>query len=87
MRGRALGLRGARFVLVLIIIICLLGAVVQHEGLGLMGDGDGAGTLSPRLPVHLHGHLGALKDQLEREESSVMVISATISTSVSVMFM
>lgn len=64
MRGGALCLRGAGFV---IVIICLLGAVVQHEGLGLMSDGDGAGTLGPRLSVHLHGHLGALENQLERD--------------------
>lgn len=64
MRGGALCLRGAGFV---IVIVRLLAAVVQHEGLGLMGDGDGAGTLGPWLPVHLHGHLGALKNQLERE--------------------
>lgn len=64
MGGGALGLRGAGFVFV---IVRLLSAVVQHEGLGLMGDGDGAGTLCPRLPVHLHGHLGALEKKLERE--------------------
>lgn len=63
MRGGTLCLRGAGFV---VVIVRLLGAVVQHEGLGLMGDGDRAGTLGPRLPVHLHGHLGALENQLER---------------------
>ena len=63
MRGGALRLRGAGFV----VVVGLLGAVVQHEGLGLVGDGDGAGTLGPRLSVHLHGHLGALQNQLERE--------------------
>lgn len=66
MRGGALCLRGAGLV---VVIVRLLGAVIQHEGLGLMGDGDGAGTLGPRLPVHLHGHLGALEHQLERERT------------------
>lgn len=59
---RGLGLGGAGFV---VVIVRLLGAVVQHEGLGLVSDGDGAGALGPRLPVHLHGHRGALEDQLE----------------------
>lgn len=67
--GRVLGrgalrLRGAGSIVVIVRLLC---AVIQHEGLGLMGDGDGAGTLGPRLPVHLHGHLGALEKQLERE--------------------
>lgn len=65
MRGGALGLGGAGFV---VVVVRLLGAVIQHEGLGLMGDGDGAGTLGPRLPVHLHGHLGALEHQLQRRQ-------------------
>lgn len=64
-RGGALGLRGAGFV---VVVVRLLGAVIQHEGLGLMGDGDGAGTLGPRLPVHLHGHLGAFEHQLQRQQ-------------------
>ncbi len=61
-RSGALCLRGAGFVFV---IVRLLGTVVQHVDLGLMGDSDGAGTLRPRLAVHLHGHLGALENQLE----------------------
>lgn len=44
-----------------------------------MGDGDGARTLRPRLPVHLHGHLGALQNQLERRVSSKKWISAITS--------
>lgn len=47
-----------------IIIICLLPRVVQHQGVGLVGDGDSAGPLRPGLPIHLHRHLGALQDQL-----------------------
>lgn len=62
----ALRLRGAGAVVV--VVVRLLGAVVQHEGLGLVGDGDGAGTLGPRLPVHLHRHRGALEEQLEGEQ-------------------
>lgn len=61
-RGGALGLRRAGL---LVIVVRLLGAVVEHERLGLVGDGDSAGALGPRLPVHLHGHRGALEDQLE----------------------
>lgn len=63
MRRGALRLRGAGFVLV---VVRLLGAVVQHQRLGLVGDGDGAGALRPRLAVHLHGHRGALQNQLQR---------------------
>lgn len=65
MRGGALCLRGAGLI---VVIVRLLGAVAQHDDLRLMGDGDGAGALRPRLPVHLHGHLGALQHQLEDEE-------------------
>lgn len=64
MRGGGLRLGGAGFIIVVIRLLC---AVVEHESLGLMGDGDGAGALGPRLPVHLHRHLGALKNQLERK--------------------
>lgn len=64
-RGGALGLGGAGFV---VVVVRLLGAVIQHEGLGLVGDGDGAGALGPRLPIHLHGHLGALQHQLQRRQ-------------------
>lgn len=64
-RGGTLSVRGAGFV---VIVVRLLGAVVQHEGLGFMGDGDGAGALGPRLPVHLHGHLGALQNELRRRD-------------------
>lgn len=68
--GRVLGrgalrLRGAGSIVVIVRLLC---TVIQHEGLGLMGDGDGAGTLGPRLPVHLHGHLGALEKQLQRDQ-------------------
>lgn len=65
MRGRALRLRGAGLV---VVFVCLLCTVVQHEGLGLVSDGDGAGSLSPRLPVDLHGHGGAFQNQLEGED-------------------
>jgi len=70
--GGALRLRGAGVsvivvvvvVVVVLLIVRLLGAVVEHGDLGLVGDGDGAGALRPRLPVHLHGHPGALQHQL-----------------------
>ena len=55
------GLRGAG---VFVVVVCLLGAVVQHKGLGFMGNGDGAGSLRPRLSVNLHRHAGTLQDQL-----------------------
>ena len=75
MRGGALCLGRAGFV---VVIVRLLGAVVQHEGLGLVGDGDGAGTLGPRLPVHLHGHLGALENQLERNREQQTLLKTPI---------
>lgn len=60
-----LRLRGTGFVVVIVRLFC---TVIQHEDLGLMGDSDGAGTLGPRLPVHLHGHLGTLENQLKRDK-------------------
>lgn len=69
MGGRALSLGGAGFV----VVVRLLGAVVEHEGLGLVGDGDGARALGPRLPVHLHGHPGRLQHQLQRDRKGEVV--------------
>lgn len=69
MRSWALRLRGAGFIVIIVRLLC---AVVQHKSLGLMGDGDGAGALRPRLSIHLHGHRGALQNQLEMEEQRTM---------------
>ena len=70
MGGGALSLGGAGFV---VVVVGLLGAVVEHEGLGLVGDGDGARALGPRLPVHLHGHPGRLQHQLQRDRKGEVV--------------
>lgn len=52
-----------------VIIICVFCTVVQHERLGLMGNGDGAWTLRPRLSIHLHWHPRTLQHQLPQKKS------------------
>lgn len=66
MRGGSLGFRRAG----LVVVVRLFGAVVEHQRLRLVCDGDGAGALSPRLAVHLHGHRGILEDQLKEKRTT-----------------
>lgn len=59
-----------------VVIICLFCTVVQHESLGLMGNGDGAWTLRPRLSIHLHWHPRTLQYQLPQRSKRIIMFSS-----------
>lgn len=55
------------------VVVRLLSREIQHQGVGLVSYGNGAGPLGPRLPVYLHRHHGALQDQLMLGNSQTSV--------------